>query len=112
MGGMDVSNSTGDPLGGDSVVERRVIRWVGMKAAQWGSVGKRIVAYFIMTALAMIGTGTLVGISVWQAAVMAGVSGCATVLEGLARAYVDDGVLTEDEVNAVFNAAPTKNGEK
>lgn len=112
MGGMDVSNSTGGPLGSDLVVKRRVIGWVGMKAAQWGNVAKRIVAYFVMTALGMIGTGTLVGIEVWQAAIMAGVSGAATVIEGLARAYVDDGVLTEDEVNAVFTAAPTKSGEK
>lgn len=89
-----------------------MIGWVGMQAAMWGSVAKRVVAYFIMTALGMIGTGTLVGIQMWQAAVMAGVSGCATVLEGLARAYVGDGVLTEEEVNQVFNSAPTKNGSQ
>jgi len=111
MGYMDVNHSIDDPVSGDLVVkERRLREWGKMQAAMWGSVAKRIVAYFVMTALGMIGTGTLVGIQVWQAAVMAGVSGCATVIEGLARAYVGDGVLTEDEVNEVFNSAPTKNG--
>jgi TPP-dependent pyruvate/acetoin dehydrogenase alpha subunit len=74
----------------------------------WLGVSKRIFAYFIMTALGMIGTGTLVGIEVWQAAVMAGISGVAKVVEGLARAYVGDGKLDENEINEVFQAAPVK----
>jgi hypothetical protein len=68
----------------------------------------RIVAYFVMTALAMIGTGTIVGIDMWQAAMMAGIAGVAQVVEGLARAYVGDGNLTAEEVDQVFNAAPVK----
>ena len=39
---------------------------------------------------------------------VAGLAGVATVVEGLARAFLNDGHLDEDEVNAVFNAAPTK----
>lgn len=66
----------------------------------------RIFAYFVMTALGMIGTGTIVGINMWQAALMAGIAGVAQVVEGLARAYVDDGNLTVEEVDEVFNAAP------
>lgn len=69
----------------------------------------RIFAFFLMTALGMIGTGTIVGINIWQAALMAGIAGVANVVEGLARAYVGDGVLTMDEVNDVFNAAPVQN---
>jgi hypothetical protein len=68
----------------------------------------RIFAYFVMTALAMIGTGTIVGIDMWQAALMAGIAGVAQVVEGLARAYVGDGNLTAEEVDQVFNAAPVK----
>lgn len=74
--------------------------------AMWINISKRIFAYFVMTALGMIGTGTLVGIEIWQAAVMAGVTGVAKVVEGLARAYVGDGRLDEDEINEVFSAAP------
>lgn len=72
----------------------------------WWGIAKRIFAYFVMTALGMIGTGTLVGIEVWQAAVMAGVTGVAKVVEGLARAYVGDGQLDQEEINEVFSAAP------
>lgn len=69
----------------------------------------RIFAFFLMTALGMIGTGTIVGINIWQAALMAGIAGVANVIEGLSRAYVNDGVLTMDEINEVFNAAPVQN---
>lgn len=72
-------------------------------------VSARIFAFFLMTALGMIGTGTIVGINIWQAALMAGIAGVANVVEGLSRAYVNDGVLTMDEVNEVFNAAPVQN---
>jgi hypothetical protein len=36
---------------------------------------------------------------------MAGIGGVATVLEGLSRAYLDDGNLSTDEINAVFSKA-------
>lgn len=71
-------------------------------------VTMRIFAYFVMTALGMIGTGTIVGINMWQAALMAGIAGVAHVVEGLARAYVNDGDLTMEEVDDVFAAAPVK----
>jgi len=72
-------------------------------------IGARIFAFFLMTALGMIGTGTIVGINIWQASLMAGIAGVANVVEGLARAYVGDGVLTMEEVDDVFNAAPVQN---
>lgn len=68
----------------------------------------RIFAYFLMTALGMIGTGSIVGISIWQASLMAGIAGVARVVEGLARAYVGDGVLTDAEIDEVFNSSPVK----
>lgn len=72
-------------------------------------IGARIFAFFLMTALGMIGTGTIVGINIWQASLMAGIAGVANVVEGLARAYVGDGVLTMEEVDDVFNSAPVQN---
>jgi hypothetical protein len=62
----------------------------------------RMLAVFIATALGVIGTGALIGVEVWQAALMAGIGGIATVLENLARAYLDDGKITNDEINGVF----------
>ena len=34
---------------------------------------------------------------------MAGIGGISTVIEGLARAYIDDGKLDVNEINAVFD---------
>jgi hypothetical protein len=39
---------------------------------------------------------------------MAGIGGVSFVIEGLARAYMDDGKLTIDEVNDVFNKVDKK----
>ena len=61
-----------------------------------------MLAVFIATALGVIGTGALIGVEVWQAALMAGIGGVATVLESLSRAYLNDGKITQDEINGVF----------
>jgi len=79
-----------------------------MSLVMFKKVSTRVFAYFVMTALGMIGTGTIVGINMWQAALMAGIAGVANVVEGLARAYVGGGVLTAEEVDEVFNAAPVR----
>lgn len=42
---------------------------------------------------------------------MAGIAGVATVVEGLARAFLDDGKLSVDEINAVFNKVDKKSAE-
>ena len=38
----------------------------------------------------------------WKAAVLAGISATAHVVEKLARAYADDGVITRTELDAAF----------
>ena len=68
-------------------------------------IAGRMVAVFIATALGVIGTGAIIGVEVWQAALMAGIGGVATVLEGLSRAYLQDGTLSTDEINSVFGKA-------
>jgi hypothetical protein len=68
-------------------------------------IAGRMLAVFIATALGVIGTGAVIGVEVWQAALMAGIGGVATVLEGLSRAYLQDGKLTVDEINGVFGKA-------
>ena len=66
------------------------------------SVMMRIVAVVAAEALGVIGAGSLVGIEVWQAAVLAGALGAARVLEALARFYLADGELSADEINQAF----------
>ena len=68
----------------------------------------RILAVFGASGLSVVGAGAIAGVSLWKAVLMAGVGGVATVIEGLARAYMDDGVLDADEINAVFNKVDKK----
>lgn len=68
----------------------------------------RILAVFVATALATIGTGSIVGVGLPQACLMAGAGAVASVVERLARAFIDDGKLTSDEVNAAFNVKDPK----
>jgi len=49
------------------------------------------------------------GIELWKSASMAAILGVAIVLEGLARAYMTDGILNDEEINDSFNKA---NGKK
>ena len=75
------------------------------------NVVMRIFAVIAAEALGVIGAGSLVGIEVWQAAVLAGALGCARVLEALARFFRKDGSLTADEINAAFAKVDKKASE-
>jgi len=68
----------------------------------------RIVAVFTMNALGVIGAGAIAGIPLWKAALMAGIGGVATVVEGLARAFVSDGNLSSSEIDNVFSRAESE----
>jgi hypothetical protein len=71
----------------------------------------RILAVFAAQGLSVVGAGSLVGIEVWKSIALAGGLGVARVVEGLARAYMDDGKLDMDEINDVFNSVD-KNSNK
>lgn len=68
----------------------------------------RILATFAASGLGVVGAGAIAGIDLWKAVLMAGIAGVATVVEGLARAYMDDGKLTVAEINQVFNKVDKK----
>lgn len=68
----------------------------------------RITAVFAASGLSVVGAGSLVGIETWKSILLAGGLGVAKVVEGLARAYMDDGKLTLDEINQVFNGVDKK----
>jgi hypothetical protein len=73
-----------------------------------GNVMMRIVATFVASALGVIGAGSLAGsltgenIPVWLSAVMGGLLAVAKVVERLAIAFLEDGKLSRDEINAAF----------
>lgn len=62
----------------------------------------RIIATFVASALGVIGAGSLIGVDVWIAAAMGGILAVAKVIELLALAFLEDGKLTADEINAAF----------
>jgi hypothetical protein len=63
----------------------------------------RILATFSASALGVIGAGAIANIPLWKACFMAGIAGVAVVVEGLSRAFLDDGKLSLEEIDAVFN---------
>lgn len=71
----------------------------------------RIVATFAASGLGVVGAGTIAGVPLWQAIFMAGIGGVATVIEGLSRAFLDDGKLSLDEIDAVFSKVEKKKAE-
>ena len=75
------------------------------------NVMMRILAVIAAEALGVIGAGSLVGIEVWQAAVLAGALGAARVLETLARFYLADGELSAEEINQAFAKVDKKASE-
>lgn len=65
----------------------------------------RIFAVFASNALGVIGAGAIAGIPLWKACFVAGIGGVATVVERLARAYMDDGKLSVAEIDGAFSQA-------
>ncbi len=63
----------------------------------------RIFATFAASGLGVVGAGTIAGVPIWKSVFMAGIAGVATVVEGLSRAFLNDGKLSLDEINSVFN---------
>lgn len=66
------------------------------------SILTRICAVAVASGLGTIGAGSLIGVEVWKAAALAAVMAVAVVIESLARAYVNDGSLSQEEIDAAF----------
>ena len=62
----------------------------------------RIVAVFGASGLSVIGAGSLVGIGIVKSVILAGTLGVVTVVEALARGFLDDGKLSAQEINDAF----------
>lgn len=75
---------------------------------QFKQILLRIIATFAATGLGVVGAGAIAGIPLWKAVLMAGIGGVSFVIEGLSRAYMDDGKLTTAEINDVFRKVDKK----
>lgn len=63
----------------------------------------RLVALFGYNMIAVVGGASLLGgIAVWKAAVLAGFASVLPVLQRLAGAYMNDGELSQAEVDSAF----------
>jgi hypothetical protein len=79
--------------------------------ASINNIVMRIIAVFAASGLSVIGAGAVVGISTAKAVILAGTLGVATVVERLARGFLDDGKLTVSEINAAFSAVDKKSAK-
>ena len=62
-----------------------------------------MIATFTANGLATIGAGSLIGIEILDAIILAGTLGVVKVSEDLARAFLDDGNLSIEEINEAFS---------
>jgi hypothetical protein len=69
----------------------------------------RILATFSASGLGVIGAGTIAGVPILKAIFMAGIAGVAVVVEGLSRAFLNDGKLSLDEIDSVFSKVKKEN---
>lgn len=89
-------------------VEEELTQVGSGKIANINNIVMRIVAVFAASGLSVIGAGAIVGISTVKAVILAGSLGVATVVERLARGFLDDGKLSIDEINQAFNTVDKK----
>jgi hypothetical protein len=69
----------------------------------------RILAAFAATGLGVVGAGTIAGVELWKAVLMAGIGGVATVVERLARLYLADGELSAEDIDSAFGVISKEN---
>jgi len=79
--------------------------------ANINNIVMRIIAVFAASGLSVIGAGAIVGIETYKAVILAGTLGVATVVEKLARGFLDDGKLTITEINAAFTKVDKRASE-
>lgn len=72
----------------------------------------RSVALFLTMALPAIGAGAFAGVEPVNSALIAGALGVSKVITDLAKAFLDDGQLTKEEVDAIFKKANKKEESK
>ena len=72
----------------------------------------RSLALFISFALPSVGVGAFAGVEPINSAAIAGGLAVSRVITDLAKAFLDDGKLTQAEVDAIFKRANKKDESK
>ena len=79
------------------MARKPISNWAKIKQIFW-----RMIATFTANGLATVGAGSIIGIEILDAILLAGTLGVVKVSEDLARAFLNDGKITLDEINEVF----------
>ena len=89
----------------DADYRKSEIRWLNAKTedAIVKEIWWRMIATFVANGLAVIGAGSIIGIDLIDAVLLAGSLGVIKVAEQLARNFLDDGRLTMEEINQSFS---------
>ena len=66
------------------------------------AISKRTLAYMVLNVSGTLGGGFVVGVEVWQAAAVAAFVGFMEVAEEVSRAYVQDGDVSEADMDDIF----------
>jgi hypothetical protein len=73
---------------------------------------RRTIAVVILNITGAFVGGSVIGIEIWQAGVMAAVAGVMGVAQELSRSYLADGRLDADEINKTFGRIAEKSTSK
>jgi hypothetical protein len=73
---------------------------------------RRTIAVVILNVSGAFVGGSVIGIEIWQAGVMAAVAGVMGVAQELSRAYLADGKIDIDEINKTFGRIAEKSGPR
>lgn len=74
-------------------------------------ISTRMVAVIVASVMGTLGAGAILGIDTWKSATLAALMGIAVVAESLARNFLVDGNLSQDEINDSFAKANEKKSE-
>lgn len=75
-----------------------------MSLIQVKEILKRIAAMVVLKVSGVLAMGSLAGVEPVKNAIIAAGVGVLEVLEELSKAYINDGYISDDEINAAFAA--------
>lgn len=73
-----------------------------MRLSQVKEILQRMAAVIVLKISGVFALGSVAGVSLIQSAIVAAGMGILEVLDGLSRAYLEDGNLSNSEINSVF----------
>lgn len=70
----------------------------------WKQLATRLVSVFVASGVPNVAVGVALDVAVWKSTLMSGVIAVLAVVQKVANAYRNDGVLTQQEIDEAFGA--------